>query len=530
MSQTANSARGRKEAEVSAAEPAAGQIQSVRLSASGHLPTWRGRASNRLEPLDTTTSSGLNVDGRTTIYTNTQRDQAEIVDQMRTEMQCMQADMRAEMRREMQSLRQELEAKNQQIQELVRHVSQLKAEPEPEPELEPEPEPERPSTEAMLLQMLENGEEPCEPSRNGIFATFQPFAFPTEADTGKGKQAKTEALLDEHSAQVPAREEMEADRDLNQQPGIQSIAYKPLGSALDRMQDLPDTATQVAEKEPPLMRELVQELLDTVMVERMGLPEMEKSDFREVAQELLGSALDRMQDLPETATQMAEKEPPVMRELVQELLDTVMVERMDWTPSCTSEALNAVHQYEEGVDAVDVRAVVGELLDVAIERMCILSEEPCLLTTTSSSNALARTDLSENAEDTDPQHAAAQPASQADDEADEPGCTGDGTTLQIDREVDVKLVAPAMEHIGLPQDTAKTVAESDDDVDAAPTTPAAHELTVSDSSISMSNANSDLVVAVEVAPAVNNELPDNLGLLHVEAVTKQMVKKTVQLS
>ena len=334
VSQTAGSARARKEAEVSAAEPAAGQIQSVRLSASGHLPTRRGRASKRLEPLDTTASTGFDVDGRTTIYTATQRDRAEIVDQMRTEMQCMNADMRAEMRSEMESLRQELEAKNEQVRELLRHVSRLKAEPEPEPE------PERPSTEAMLLQMLDDGEEPGEPSGNSILPTCQPFVFPTETDTAEGKQAKTAALSDEPSAQVLARAEMEADRDLNQELGMRSIAIELLDNALDRMDpwDLPETAAQLAENEPPVMREFAHELLDTVMVERMGLPEMDTSDFREMAQELLGYAIDSAVD-----------------KRTHHIVGVL--------PTCASS--KDAPQDEEGVDGVDVNA--NSNLEEAVE-------------------------------------------------------------------------------------------------------------------------------------------------------------------
>jgi hypothetical protein len=319
---------------------------------------------------------------------------------MRTEMQCMQADMRAEMRREMESLREEVRAKDEQIRELVRHATRLEPEPEPEPEPElaqeagPEREPERPSMEAMLLQMLDDAEAPNEPT---VLST----AGATE----------------------------EAWPDLQEELDIRSIVNDLLDEAVEKM-NLSKTAAQVSDNEPPVMRELANELLDTVIDERMSLPQMKRSDFRDVAQELLDNAIDLAVDKPTRCWS---------KELRTTARDLGMVPT--WESPDEHGAQNETQDNED--EHVDVRGFAGDLIDAAIERMPILSEWPYLpndvadihtVTTELISDALDKMDLPETIEEIDARYEATEAA---------PPVMGDFAAELVDTAVD-KMGLPEM--------------------------------------------------------------------------------------
>ena len=296
-----------KESELASPEPARGRIRAVRLSASGHAPR-RGSSATPLAPLG---SSGAGaggfstVDGRSTIYAETQRDQQEVIDQMRTEMQCMQADMRAEMRREMGTMRRELDAKNDELRELAARV------PARLPTLEPEPEPEPHAVtiEQMLVEMLEEDGDPGRSEREPARLAEQKEAACRSPARGvsplapwneeEGAQSEASEVLAEVDADT-RRSQAEADV----RSDVRTVVNELLDVAVDRM-DLPETQAQLAENEPPVMHDLVGELLDTagkytsnphrnlisrevsdtlhvLSVDRMGLPEMDRSDFREM--------------------------------------------------------------------------------------------------------------------------------------------------------------------------------------------------------------------------------------------------------
>jgi hypothetical protein len=265
-------------------------------------------------------------------------------------------------------------------------------------EVESEQEPERPSMEAMLLQMLDDGEDASEPT-TGVStagATVEVGAdrhLQEELDIRSMVNDLLNGAVDKMNLPDP-KEELD----------IRSMVGDLLDGAVDKM-NLPETAAQVAENEPPVMRELVDELLDTVIAERMGLPQMERSDFQDVAQELLGNAIDLAVDKP---TRRWSKE---LRTTARGLGVMPTLESPDDEDGAQTVA--------QAGDTVDVRSVAGDLIDAAIERMPILSEWPYLpndvadihtVTTDLISDALDKMDLPETIEEIDARYEAAEAA------------------------------------------------------------------------------------------------------------------------